>query len=498
MTARGARPKPAPAPGCRVAAIREFVYPPDWSVAPEGVSMSSQTNGKVSVNAVARAVSAVLAGGGYAPALIAQTQTGGLEEIIVTARKREESLLSIPQEIQAIGQQEIEQANLNTLDDIARFVPSLSFNAVTPGRGTIYFRGVADDSSSFIADASAAIYLDEQPLTQSSLQPEIRLVDIERIEALPGPQGTLYGASSQSGTLRYITNKPDPAGFESNVSLEGTSVEDGDVGYDLSAVLNVPLGDNMAIRLVGFTAHEAGFIDNVFGTSLGGTFDNADVVDDDINGIDYSGGRAAFRWLPNDEWTVDVGVVYQKMKANAYSEDNVQRSGRELAVVRFFDESRDDEWVQTSLTLQGDLGWGQFTSATSYFTRSNRVPPGQHRLHVLPEPVLRRLLRQLRPRPGSAWPRLERQSGRAACRTGISSAGRDGQNDLAGRAVLRARSRRLQLLQPHRGLRGFAGRSTTGRRTTTCSRARRTTRSTIRRTTRSRSNTPRSANWASR
>jgi len=332
--------------------------------------MSSQTNGKVSVNAVARAVSAVLAGAGYAPSLIAQTQTAGLEEIIVTARKREESLLSIPQEIQAIGQQQIEQANLNTLDDIARFVPSLSFNAVTPGRGTIYFRGVADDSSSFIADASAAIYLDEQPLTQSALQPEIRLVDIERIEALPGPQGTLYGASSQSGTLRYITNKPDPAGFESNVSLEGTSVEDGDVGYDLSAVLNVPLSENMAIRLVGFTAHEAGFIDNVFGTSLGGTFDNADIVDDDINGIDYSGGRAAFRWLPNDEWTVDVGVVYQKMKANAYSEDNVQRSGRELAVVRFFDESRDDEWVQTSLTLQGDLGWGQFTSATSYFTRS--------------------------------------------------------------------------------------------------------------------------------
>jgi len=332
--------------------------------------MSSQTNGKVSVNAVARAVSAVLAGAGYAPSLIAQTQTAGLEEIIVTARKREESLLSIPQEIQAIGQQQIEQANLNTLDDIARFVPSLSFNAVTPGRGTIYFRGVADDSSSFIADASAAIYLDEQPLTQSALQPEIRLVDIERIEALPGPQGTLYGASSQSGTLRYITNKPDPAGFESSISLEGTSVEDGDVGYDLSAVLNVPLSENMAIRLVGFTAHEAGFIDNVFGTSLGGTFDNADVVDDDINGIDYSGGRAAFRWLPNDEWTVDVGVVYQKMKANAYSEDNVQRSGRELAVVRFFDESRDDEWVQTSLTLQGDLGWGQFTSATSYFTRS--------------------------------------------------------------------------------------------------------------------------------
>jgi outer membrane receptor protein involved in Fe transport len=333
--------------------------------------MSSQVNIRARVYPVARAVSAVLASS-YAPSLIAQTQTQatGLEEIIVTARKREESLLSIPQEIQAIGEQQIEQANLNTVEDIARFVPSLSYNATTPGRGTIYFRGVADDSSSFIADSSAAIYLDEQPLTQSSLQPEIRLVDIERIEALPGPQGTLYGASSQAGTLRYITNKPDPAAFETSVSLEGSSVEDGEEGYDLSAVLNLPLSENMALRLVGFTAHEAGFIDNVPGDSLGGTFNNADVVDEDINGIDYSGGRAAFRWLPNDEWTVDVGLVYQRTEANSYSEDNVLRSGRELAVVRFADESRDDEWVQTSLTLQGDLGWGQFTSATSYFTRS--------------------------------------------------------------------------------------------------------------------------------
>ncbi|MDP9199922.1 MAG: TonB-dependent receptor plug domain-containing protein, partial [Pseudomonadota bacterium] len=320
------------------------------------------------VNKVAYAVSIALAGG-YAPGAVAQTPTVGLEQIVVTARKREETLIDVPQEIQAIGQQQLERANLNNLDDITRFVPSLSFNAITPGRGAIYFRGVADDSSSFIADASSAIYLDEQPLTQSSLQPEIRLVDIERIEALPGPQGTLYGSSSQAGTLRYITNKPDPNAFESSVSVDANSVEDGDIGYDVSAVLNLPVTDDIAVRLVGFTARDAGFIDNVLGTSLGGTFDNADAVDKDINAIDYAGGRAALRWLPNDDWTVDAGVVFQKMDANSYSEDNVLRSGRELAVVRFLDESRSDKWAQLSLTLQGDLGWGEFTSATSYFTR---------------------------------------------------------------------------------------------------------------------------------
>lgn len=331
--------------------------------------MSTQDNPKAPINRVAYAVSVALAGS-YAPGVLAQTQTVGLEQVVVTARKREESLIDVPQEIQAISQRQLERANLNNIEDFARFVPSLTYNAVTPGRGTIYFRGVADDSSSFIADASAAIYLDEQPLTQSSLQPEIRLVDIERIEALPGPQGTLYGASSQSGTLRYITNKPNPDAFESNFSLEASSVDHGDTGYDTSAVLNLPLREDMAVRLVGFAARDAGFIDNVLGSSRGGTFDNADAVDKDINAIDYVGGRAALRWLPDDDLTVDLSLVGQKMEGNAYSEDNVLRSGRELAVVRFFDESRSDEWLQAALTLQGDLGWGQYTSSTSYFTRS--------------------------------------------------------------------------------------------------------------------------------
>ncbi len=331
--------------------------------------MSSKDAAKAPVNTVAYAVSVALAGS-YAPVVIAQTSTVGLEEITVTARKREESLIDIPQEIQAISQRELERANLDSIDDYARFVPGLSYNSTTPGRGSIYFRGVADDSASFIADSSAAIYLDEQPLTQSALTPEVRLVDIERIEALPGPQGTLYGSSSESGTLRYITNKPDPAAFESVVNVDVSSVQDGDQGYDVSGVLNLPVSQNIAIRLVGFSARDAGFIDNVLGTSLGGTFDNADVVGKDINSVDYTGGRAAMRWLINDAWTVDAGFVYQKMKAHTYSEDNVLRSGRTLEVVRFLDETRDDEWGQVSLTLQGDLGWAKFTSATSYFTRS--------------------------------------------------------------------------------------------------------------------------------
>jgi outer membrane receptor protein involved in Fe transport len=339
--------------------------------------MSSDSNVKVPVSRIAYAVSAALTGS-YAPEVIAQDQTVDLEAVVVTARKREETLLDIPQEIQAISQEQLERANLDSVKEFSRFVPSLSYNATVPGRGTIYFRGVADDSSSFIADASAAIYLDEQPLTQSALQPEIRLIDIERIEALPGPQGTLYGSSSQAGTLRYITNKPDPAAFTTDVALDAYTVDEGDEGYEVSGVANIPLGETAAIRVVGFSARDAGFIDNVLGTSLGGGFDNAGLVEDDINGIEYTGGRAALRWFPNENWTVDGSVVYQQMDANSYSEadffkenysQHPELAGRELAVVRFVDESRSDEWTQLALTLQGDIGPTQFTSASSYFTR---------------------------------------------------------------------------------------------------------------------------------
>ena len=331
--------------------------------------MNGKRESRAPASPVAYAVSVTLAGGVAPVAIAQQSQTANLDAVIVTARKREETLLDIPQEIQAISQQQLERANLDSVKEFSRFVPSLTYNATTPGRGTIYFRGVADDSSSFIADSSAAIYLDEQPLTQSALQPEIRLIDIERIEALPGPQGTLYGSSSQAGTLRYITNKPDATAFSTDVSLDAYKLDKGDEGYEVSGVVNVPLGDSVALRVVGFSARDAGFIDNVLGTSLGGGFDNADFVAKDVNDVEYSGGRAALRWQPNGDWTIDGSVVYQQMDANTYSEDDVKRSGREYAVVRFQDENRSDEWTQFALTLQGNIGSTQFTSASSYFTR---------------------------------------------------------------------------------------------------------------------------------
>ena len=150
-----------------------------------------------------------------------------LEEVTVTARKREETLQSIPQSIQAISAQTIEQAGLRGMDDYVRFIPSLNIVQANPGTAMVVFRGIADAQSTFIAEPSAAVYLDEQSLVLNG-QPNPRMIDIERVEALSGPQGTLYGASAQSGVLRIVTNKPDPSAFDAYVDVDLSTTKDGD------------------------------------------------------------------------------------------------------------------------------------------------------------------------------------------------------------------------------------------------------------------------------
>jgi outer membrane receptor protein involved in Fe transport len=311
-------------------------------------------------NTLAVAVSSVLTGNALA--------ADSVEEVIVTARKRSENLQDIPQSVQAISELELQRADVDGIDDYVRMIPSLSYVTFGPGTSKLVFRGVADSSVSFIADSSAAEYLDEQPLTQSSQNPEVRMIDIARVEALSGPQGTLYGSSSQSGTLRIITNAPDAHQFEANVSASMNSGPDSEMSYELSGVLNVPLKDDkLALRLVGFDARDGGFIDNVLATSTGGTFTNADVAKDNFNRADYQGGRATLLWNINEAWQITTGAVFQDTDSN--SEQTYDADVGDLEVVRFHEEPRHDEWKQFHVTVQGDLGFAQLISATSYFER---------------------------------------------------------------------------------------------------------------------------------
>jgi outer membrane receptor protein involved in Fe transport len=296
-----------------------------------------------------------------------ETPVIGLGEVIVTATKRAESLQNVAESISAFDTNAIAMRGLQQIEDIAKYIPGLSLAQREPGGTTIIFRGVATSGIEFGGVSSSALYLDEQPITQSGNAPNPRFIDIERIEALRGPQGTLYGASSQSGTLRVITNKPDSSGFSAWAEAEVNSVDGGSQGYDLSAMVNVPLGDRVALRLVGFTAEDAGYIDNVLADSQGETFDNASVVDQDVNSVRTNGGRAALRFDISENVDLTLGAIYQDISADGHSD--VNEGVGDLRQVRFEQESLEDEWYQLALTFNASLPFGDLVVAGSYFDR---------------------------------------------------------------------------------------------------------------------------------
>ena len=322
-------------------------------------------NGYPRVSAIAAAVSAALTG-----AQTASAQEGlVLEEVVVTATKREVSLRDIPASVTAFTTDDIARRGFKGFNDYAPQIPSLTVATREPYGNTVVFRGVTASGIQYSStNPSAGVYLDEQPITNSGTNPNPRLIDIERIEALSGPQGTLFGDASQSGTLRIITNKPDVDLFEAWVEADVSSVSDGDTGWDLSGMVNAPLSDTAALRLVGFTSEDAAYIDNVLGTSPGGTFDNASQVQSDVGGQEFTGARAALRVEPTDAWTVDVVAIFQTLEADGVADAGYDRND-EPEQVRFKPEFYEDEWYQLALTLEGETDIGSFVLSAAYFDR---------------------------------------------------------------------------------------------------------------------------------
>jgi iron complex outermembrane recepter protein len=322
------------------------------------------------------AISAILAmTGGSAVAQTAPDATESeatvLQEVIVTATRRAERLQDVPESISAFSSADIAKRGLTQMDDYARLVPGLSISDREPGGTTVVFRGVASSGLQYGAVSSSGLYLDEQPITQSGRSPDPRLIDVERIEALRGPQGTLYAASSQSGTLRVITNKADPTKFDAWAEALLSSTASGGTGHDVSAMVNVPLvADKLALRLTGFTAEDAGFIDRVLADSQGGTFTNEDVVKKDVNKHNTEGGRASLRWDATENVNLTLGAIFQNAKADGHGDINLDVG--DLKQVRFENESLKDDWYQTALTLNASLPFGEATVSASYFDRDFR------------------------------------------------------------------------------------------------------------------------------
>ena len=245
------------------------------------------------------AVSATLSGIGAAHAQEARNTS--LEEVLVTATKREMSLQEIPISITALTDEQITLQRFKNFNDYVGQIPSLSLTEIQPGGASVIMRGCAAQGLSFADTATTSVYLDEQPITAAGQNPDPRLIDVARVEALAGPQGTLFGDAAQCGTLRVITNKPDTTATYGWIDVTGSSIDGDDESYDLSAMANIPLLDNKAaLRFVGFYADEGGWVDNVRAPSPRGTFDNAAQAEDNINSSETYGGRLGLRLMPAD------------------------------------------------------------------------------------------------------------------------------------------------------------------------------------------------------
>ncbi|MCC8362172.1 TonB-dependent receptor [Lysobacter sp. A6] len=308
-----------------------------------------------------------------------QQRTATLETVTVTAQKREENLQKVPISIQAVDTQTLEQHQVANFKDYVKLLPSVTFGTAGggvfsgPGFLQVYMRGVASggDGNHSGSQPSVGVYLDEQPITTITGALDVHMYDIARVEALAGPQGTLYGASSQAGTLRIITNKPDASEFDASVATEVSITEGGGLGHVLEGMVNVPIRDDVAVRVVGWNRHDAGYVDNVWGTrtfpTSGIVQENGLLAQNDYNQATATGARVALKWDINEDWSITPMIMGQKQTATGST--GWDPSVGEFAVNHAYPESSKDSWMQTALTVQGKVGNFDVTYAFGHLKR---------------------------------------------------------------------------------------------------------------------------------
>lgn len=302
---------------------------------------------------------------------------GDIEEITVTATKRESSIQDVPFSINAQTAQDIQRSGATDLEELARNVAGLTVQNLGPGQSQVAIRGVS--AGQIVRDQpgvkeQVGVYLDESVISLSLFTPDFDLYDLNRVETLRGPQGTLFGSGSVGGTIRYITNKPDLDEFDANIELDFNSVTDGDVGGHLKGMVNVPFADGRAaLRLVGYTTEYGGFIDAV--REGGG-------ITEDVNGGNRMGGRAALTFEVSDYVTITPRVVYQEVEADGFNRKEVfnlyanpyttTRPAIQLGDRQQFlqlDEQFTDETLLADITLNAAFESFDFDFAGSFMDR---------------------------------------------------------------------------------------------------------------------------------
>jgi iron complex outermembrane recepter protein len=302
------------------------------------------------------------------------------QEIIVTAQKRATNLQDVPFSIAALSAESLRESGASNIVEMARNVPGLYIADLGPGQSQVAIRGIS--AGQVVRDQpgvkeSVGIYLDESPISVALFTPDLDLYDLDRIEVLRGPQGTLFGAGSSSGTVRYITAQPDIGEFGGSIDLSMENLTDGETGGSLRGNLNVPLGESSAMRVVGYRSEFAGFIDSLYP-------DRA--TREDINGGSRTGGRLAFRFEPNENFSITPRIVYQKLETdgfpridvfnllgNVYTTTATPVDPGERGQITQLPEGLTDDFTMADLKLEfgfGDLG---LTSVTTYIDRQVAV-----------------------------------------------------------------------------------------------------------------------------
>ncbi len=319
-----------------------------------------------------------------------------LTAVTVTATKRAESAQSIPVAVTALGSQELEQLGVKNFSDYLVQLPGVTAGGSGPGQNTIYIRGLASTTPNLTTAGVAglapnvAFYLDEQPVSQPGRNLDVYAADLERVEVLSGPQGTLFGASSQAGTVRLITNKPSLDGFDANFKAFTSFTEGGEMSNGVEAVINVPLSEKLAVRGVFYTDNQGGYIDNVGGTlnaSESGRFraagtvrdngvvvnpirggfqagadlsgvnfinaDNSTITEKNFNDTAYQGFRLSGLYDINSDWSLLVSHMQQNLDSEGVFFADPELGDYE--VVRFTDDELEDSFHNTSWTLEGRL-----------------------------------------------------------------------------------------------------------------------------------------------
>ncbi len=315
---------------------------------------------------------AVVASPGYAQE--AEQVEGDRNVIIVTATKRDQTIQDVPFSINAQTQEDIQKSGATTLEDISRNVAGLSVQNLGPGQSQVSVRGVS--AGQVVRDQpgvkeQVGIYLDESVISLSLFTPDIDLFDLNRVETLRGPQGTLFGSGSVGGTIRYITNQPEIGITEGVVEGNVNLVDGDDIGWHLKGAVNVPMGESTAFRIVGYYTQYGGFID-ALGPAGG----------EDINGGERYGVRAAMKIDTGEGFSLTPRVLYQKVVADGFNRQEVfnlfanpftttrppiQLGEREQFLL--LREAFEDEALIFDLVAEAELGPVTLTSVSSYTNR---------------------------------------------------------------------------------------------------------------------------------